>query len=199
MAGASTGPAERGAPSWLVGAPMPPLVLASTLGGRVDLARLAGTTVIYLYPWTGRPGVANPPGWDDIPGAHGSTPETEGFRDLYPRFRARGIEVMGLSGQDTDWQRELSKRLRLPFALLADPGLELAAALGLPTFRAGETTYLRRLTLVVEAARIRHVFAEVSDPAGHAGELLGWVGRGGGVDSDFGLRANASKPKFDAD
>jgi hypothetical protein len=40
------------------------------------------TTADRTISFAGLPGLPNPPGWDDIPGAHGSTPQTEGFRDL---------------------------------------------------------------------------------------------------------------------
>ena len=63
---------------------MPDIALPTTAGRSVSFARLPGRTIVYCYPWTGRPGLPNPPGWDDIPGAHGSTPQTEGFRDLMP-------------------------------------------------------------------------------------------------------------------
>ena len=154
------------------GMALPALALPSTLGGAVDLSRLEGRAVVYVYPWTGRPGIANPPGWDDIPGAHGSTPEAEGFRDAHREFVARGVAIYGVSGQDSTWQGELSRRLGLPFALLSDEAGELRMALSLPTFRAGPDTYLKRLTLITEAGRIAKVIHPVENPAGHAGEVL---------------------------
>ena len=57
---------------------------------KVNFAKLAGMAIVYCYPWTGRPGLPNPPDWDDIPGAHGSTPQAEGFRDLYAGFQQVG-------------------------------------------------------------------------------------------------------------
>src|SRR6185295_17246332 len=112
-----------------------------------SLARLEGRTIVYCYPWTGRPGQPNPPDWDDIPGAHGSTPQTEGFRDLYAGFRQVGAEVFGLSTQAGDYQREMAERLRVPFTIVSDEHFVLQRALALPTFAAGGVTYLRRLTL----------------------------------------------------
>src|SRR5262245_39294339 len=49
---------------------MPDLDLPTTSGGSINFARLPGLAIVYCYPWTGRPGLANPPNWDDIPGAH---------------------------------------------------------------------------------------------------------------------------------
>lgn len=42
----------------------------------IDLAELSKTApvLVFIYPRTGKPGVPNPDGWDDIPGARGCTP-----------------------------------------------------------------------------------------------------------------------------
>jgi len=157
------------------GIELPDLTLPATVGAPVNLRTRRGLSVVYVYPWTGRPGVADPPGWDDIPGAHGSTPETVGFRDLYRRFRALGAEVFGLSGQSAEHQRELSMRLGVPFAILSDADFAFQAVLRLPTFAAGGAAYLRRLTLLVEDGRLRHVFHPVRAPEAHADEVLAWL------------------------
>ena len=72
------------------GTELPSIALPTTSGEVIDLASLPGLSLVAVYPWTGRPGLANPPNWDDIPGAHGSTPELEGFRDLHAEFERRG-------------------------------------------------------------------------------------------------------------
>ena len=119
--------------------------------------------------------MANPPDWDSIAGAHGSTPQAEGFRNLHPAFREHGVAVFGLSVQTTDWQRELAERLALPFALVSDAQLTLQCALRLPTFETGGVTYLKRLTLVLRDGRIEHVFYPVHPPEAHAREVLLWI------------------------
>ena len=164
---------DDGAARHLVpGQELPDLELPSSLGGTVNLARQEGVAIVYVYPWTGRPGVSDPPGWDDIPGAHGSTPETGGFRDHYPEFRRVGVEVYGLSTQDGDHQRELAERLSVPFALLSDDQLAFQKALSLPTFETGGVPYLRRLTLFIRDGKIARVFYPVAQPETHAGDLL---------------------------
>jgi len=85
-------------------------------------------SVVIIYPWTGRPGVANPPDWDVIPGAHGSTPELEGFRNWAPDFAQWEVRLFGLSGQTTEHQRELVERLWLPFPVLSDADRHFAQA-----------------------------------------------------------------------
>ena len=67
-------PVDDGAPCHLPGMALPDVVLAATDGSDVSLARLAGWWVIYVYPMTGRPGVALPAGWDGIPGARSCPP-----------------------------------------------------------------------------------------------------------------------------
>jgi peroxiredoxin len=169
-------PDDGGARHLRRGLRMPDLDLPATSGGSVNLARLPGVAIVYCYPWTGRPGVPNPPSWDDIPGAHGSTPQAEGFRDLYAGFRQVEAAVYGLSTQPTDYQRELVARLGLPFAILSDAHLAFQRALALPTFATGGTTYLKRLTLALRDGRLERVYYPVALPAAHAREVCAWLG-----------------------
>ena len=169
-------PADDGAASHLVvGLPLPDVALPATGGGAVNLAHAGGLAVVFVYPWTGRPGLADPPGWDTIPGAHGSTPEAEGFRDHHADFRALGATVYGFSTQDGEHQRELVQRLRLPFEILSDSDLAFAGALRLPSFAIDGVTYLKRLTLIVRDGRIAHTFYPVHPPAAHAAEVLAFL------------------------
>lgn len=173
-------PVDDGGARHLVrGLALPNVALPSTLGGTLNLSAQSGTAVIYFYPWTGRPGLADPPGWDDIPGAHGSTPEAEGFRDHYPAFREIDVAVVGVSTQGSEHQREFADRLNVAFAILSDEAFLLQKGLKLPAFETGGVAYLKRLTLVVCDARIEHVFYPVHTPAGHAREALAWLTRTG--------------------
>ena len=155
---------------------LPDLSLPATTGGAVNVAQLKGRSIVYCYPWTGRPGLANPPGWDEIPGAHGSTPQTEGFRDLYDGFRQVGVEVFGLSTQVSAYQREMAERLGVPFAILSDAAFALQRALALPTFTTGGVTYLKRITLAIKNGAIERIYYPVHPPAAHAREVCAWLG-----------------------
>jgi peroxiredoxin len=155
---------------------MPDVALPTTAGRTVSFARVVGRAVVYCYPWTGRPGVANPPGWDAIPGAHGSTPQAEGFRDLYAGFEQVGSVVFGLSAQSTAYQAELVARLQLPFEMVSDEGFTLQQALALPTFATGGVHYLKRLTFVLRDGRIDRVYYPIPAPAAHAREVCAWLG-----------------------
>ncbi|MDQ8697900.1 peroxiredoxin [Hyphomicrobium sp. LHD-15] len=154
------------------GLSLPDIARSATSGSPVNLANLAGRWVVFVYPWTGRPGLANPPGWDDIPGAHGSTPEAEGFRDHYETFRAAGFDVLGISGQTTADQQEFANRMRLPFPLLSDADGRLREALRLPAFETGGVVYLKRLTFVLRDGAIERVVYPVHPPHTHAADLL---------------------------
>lgn len=166
-------PADDGAARHLIaGLPLPDVGLPATGGASLSLARLSGRRVVFVYPWTGRPGLPNPPRWDDIPGAHGSTPEAEGFRDAHDSFRAAALDVLGISGQSTADQQEFAARVRLPFPLLSDAAGALRAALALPTFETGGVIYLKRLTLVLQDGAIERVVYPVHPPHTHARDLL---------------------------
>ena len=168
-------PVDDGACAQLPGRVVPRLSLPVTGGGTVDLGALDGWVVVYVYPMTGRPGVALPPGWDAIPGARGCTPESCGFRDNHAGFSACGVRVFGLSSQDTVYQQEVHDRLHLPFELLSDERLEWARALSLPTFEVEGRRLLRRVTLVLVGGVVRHVFYPIFPPDTHAAAVLAWV------------------------
>jgi peroxiredoxin len=163
---------DGGARHLVPGLKLPDIPLPSTAGGTRSLARLVGRWIVFIYPWTGRPGLPNPPHWDDIKGAHGSTPEAEGFRDTYERLRAAGVDVLGLSGQQAADQQEFAARMRLPFAILSDNAGTLRHALRLPTFETGGIVYLKRLTLIVYDGQVERAVYPVYPPHAHARELL---------------------------
>jgi peroxiredoxin len=168
-------PEDDGAADHLPGMRLPPVSLAATSGEVVDLSTLAGRTVVYCYPMTGRPDRSLPTGWDEIPGARGCTPQSCSFRDHHAELRALGASVFGLSTQDTDYQSEAATRLHLPFALLSDADLAFARALGLPTFEVDGMVLLKRLTLVIDEGWIEKVFYPVFPPDRSAEEVVEWL------------------------
>jgi peroxiredoxin len=169
-------PVDDGGADHLPGLRLPSQELPATDGSTVDLSALPGRTVVYAYPWTGRPGQPLlTEDWDMIPGARGCTPETCGFRDHHAELAELGAGVFGLSTQDTDYQRELVERLGLPFSILSDADLALTNALRLPTFEVAGRTLLKRLTLLVRDGEIEHVWYPVFPPDRHAGEVVTWL------------------------
>ena len=168
-------PEDDGAAEHLRGARLPSVPLPSTTGNVVDLSSLEGRTVVYCYPMTGRPGRDLPQGWDEIPGARGCSPQSCSFRDHHAELRNFGVQVYGMSTQDTDYQAEAAERLHLPFELLSDEDLEFATALGLPTFEAEGAVFLKRLTFVAKDGLVDKVFYPVFPPNKNAEEVIEWL------------------------
>jgi len=169
-------PQDDGAARHLPGKALPDLALPATRGGAFNVSILGGRIVLYIYPRTGVPGVDLPPGWDDIPGARGCTPQSCGFRDHFAELKALGVaQVFGLSTQDTDYQREAAERLHLPFPLLSDAELKFTRALDLPTFAVAGMTLLKRMVLIIDDGVIRKVFYPVFPPDLSAAEVVAYL------------------------
>jgi len=170
-------PKDDGAADHLRGATIPPISLVATDDNSVTLAALKGRSVVFAYPRTGEPGkISLVDDWDMIPGARGCTPQTCSFRDLFADLKAAGAQhVFGLSTQSNAYQTEMASRLHLPFPVLSDEKLELTTALKLPTMEVAGLTLIKRLALIVDDARITHVFYPVFPPDRNAGDVLEWL------------------------
>ena len=89
----------------LIGKPAPSFSAQSTFG-EISLERCGGRGIImYFYPK------------DNTPGC---TTETENFRDLHDEFLAIGCVVIGVSRDSLKSHENFSKKLTLPFPLIAD-------------------------------------------------------------------------------
>jgi peroxiredoxin len=168
-------PHDDGAAAHLPGLQLPAIELPSTHGGRVGLSELVARTVVFVHPSIGGIDDALLEGWTAIPGARGCTPEACAFRDQLGSFRQAGADVLGLSGQTAEQQRDAVERLGLPYPLLSDEQLELAALLGLPTFEFNGQTYFKRITLVVSRRRVEAALYPVFPPNQGAEQALAWL------------------------
>jgi peroxiredoxin len=170
-------PVDDGAAAHLTGTVLPPIGLLATNDTSVTLSALRGRTVVFAYPRTGEPGkIALVDDWDMIPGARGCTPQTCAFRDLFAELRGAGAShVFGLSTQSNDYQTEMASRLHLPFPVLSDEKLALTRALNLPTMDVAGLTLIKRLALIIDDAKITHVFYPVFPPDRNAGDVLDWL------------------------
>jgi peroxiredoxin len=170
-------PTDDGGTAHLAGMAVPPVSLLATDDTTVDLSVLKGRTVVFAYPRTGEPGkIALVDDWDMIPGARGCTPQTCAFRDLFAELKAAGAaHVFGLSTQSNEYQAEMASRLHLPFPVLSDEKLELTRAVNLPTMEVAGLMLIKRLALVIDDGRIRHVFYPVFPPDRNAGDVLEWL------------------------
>ncbi|MBI3702556.1 MAG: peroxiredoxin [Rhizobiales bacterium] len=169
-------PQDDGGARHLTGMRLPDLALAATDGAQVNLSKLKGRSVVYIYPRTGVPGVDLPPGWNEIPGARGCTPQSCSFRDHFGELKRLGVaQLYGLSTQDTAYQQEAASRLHLSFAILSDEKLALTKALKLPTFTVVGMTLLKRMAWVIDDGVIGKVFYPVFPPDRSAAEVIAWL------------------------
>jgi peroxiredoxin len=170
-------PEDDGAAAHLTGMPIPPISLLATNDTSVVLSELKGRVVVFGYPRTGEPGrVSLVDDWDMIPGARGCTPQACAFRDLFAELKAAGAKhVFGLSTQSNAYQTEMAARLHLPFPVLSDENLELVQALDLPTMEVADLTMMKRIAVIIDDARVTHVFYPVFPPDRNAGDVLAWL------------------------
>jgi DNA-binding HxlR family transcriptional regulator/peroxiredoxin len=168
---ADQGSAEVARVRSLIGVAVPAgLTLVDSAGVARD--PVDGVTVLFTYPATGRP-TPLPDGWDDIPGTVGCTLENRLFRDRWPEFVAAGVAVHGVSTQRPEEQAAFARAERVPFPLMSDVDLRLAAALRLPTARIGQQQRFKRAVLVIGADRlVRHTIFPVTDIAAAVDQAL---------------------------
>jgi peroxiredoxin len=166
-------PEDDGAADHLPGIELPSVSLPAAGGGQFDLrgSAASGTLVAFIYPRTGTPGKSLPPGWDDIPGARGCTPQSCAFRDRHGALAALGATVVGISAMDPAEQAAFAEREHIPYPLLNDGPLRLRDELGLPTFGVHGMTLYKRLTFVAAGGRIEKVFYPVFPPDRDAEEV----------------------------
>lgn len=113
----------------------------------------------------------------------GCTPQSCAYRDSLAEFEQLGAAVVGISAQSPAEQAEFAAREHIPFPLLSDQDLQLAATLHLPTFEVEGMTLYKRLTLIAESRQIVKAFYPVFPPDRNAAEVLSWL-RDDTVDPD---------------
>jgi peroxiredoxin len=164
-------PVDDGAADHLAGAELPDLVLPSSQGA----VNVRDFEVLYVYPRAGRPGTPLLPGWDEIPGARGCTPQSCAFRDHSAELAGLGVRVAGISAQTIDDQIEFAQRNRMPFPVISDEWLDLARDPALPTFEVEGLTLYKRLALISERGKIVKVFYPVFPPDRNAQDVVDWL------------------------
>ena len=89
-----------------IGSKVPKLTGSTGDGGTLKLADLQGKwLVLYFYPKDN---------------TTGCTREAQDFRDLYPKFRRRGAQVVGVSRDSAKSHANFAGKYDLPFPLVAD-------------------------------------------------------------------------------
>ena len=168
-------PLDDGACDHLQNAWMPNVSLWSTDDKEINLSDLLGWNVIFCYPMTGRPGLAIPEGWVQIPGAAGCTPQVCSYREKHKELSTNRVGIYGISTQTPEVQKEASTRLGLPYPLLSDADHSFSAALKLPMLEVNGLKLIKRLTLIIKDGVILKCFYPVFPPDENVIEVMEWL------------------------
>ena len=140
--------------------PVPDFTAAAT-GGDFALSALRGKKVVlYFYPKDNTPGCT-----------------TEGlqFRDLYPKFKKAGAEIVGVSRDSLRSHDNFKAKLELPFQLIADTDETLCSLFNVIKMKkmyGKEVRGIERSTFVIDAEGVlRREWRGVKVP-GHVDEIL---------------------------
>lgn len=113
-----------------VGDPLPPFVAPNQDGLPFRSDSLRGRRVVlYFYPAADTPGC---------------TVEAKGFQDELAEYRAKGVQVVGVSTDDCSAQKAFATKYGLGFSLIADSSHEVAQKFGVlrPNGVARRVTFL---------------------------------------------------------
>ena len=148
-------PARRKDGMLAEGAQAPELARDDHRGQPVDLRGLNGKpALVYFYPKDATPGC---------------TKEACAFRDVWSKFEAEGVIVLGVSADDNASHAAFAKDHSLPFGLIADEDGAWAKAFGVKVSMMGMPS--RVSFLIGRDGRIAKVYPGV-DPGVHASEVL---------------------------
>jgi len=144
----------------LIGKPAPSFSAQSTFG-EISLERCLGRgVIIYFYPK------------DNTPGC---TIETENFRDLHDAFLASGCVVIGVSRDSLKSHENFTKKLSLPFPLIADTDENVCNAYGVMKLKqmyGKQVRGIERSTFLIDArGKLVQAWRGLKVP-GHAQEVL---------------------------
>ncbi len=132
-----------------------------TGGGAWRLKEAAGEKlVLYFYP-------------KDM--TSGCTRESQDFRDLYPKFRKAGVQIVGISRDSVASHEKFKAKEGLPFELLSDADEKVCRVFDVikeKTLYGRKSLGIERSTFLLDAAGVlRREWRKVKVP-GHAEEVL---------------------------
>ncbi|NNM52874.1 MAG: peroxiredoxin [Pseudomonadales bacterium] len=142
--------------SW-IGQPAGDFHLLDQVGTWHDLKDYRGQwLLLYFYPKDG---------------TQGCTQEAERFRDLYPMFRSRHVNIIGISEDTQVSHADFAHALQLPFAILADAHGEVAKHYGVLNNLLVTRFASRQSFLINPEGIIVQQYKRV-DPSTHATQVL---------------------------
>jgi peroxiredoxin Q/BCP len=143
------------------GATLPDVGAEDDAGKAIRLRDYAGKPlVVYFYPKADTPGC---------------TSETMQFRDLFAKFRKKGVTVVGVSRDSVKAQAKFKEKYAVPFPLLADVDSKICDAFGViveKNMYGRKSLGIQRSTFLVGSdGKLKKVWPKVK-VAGHAAEVL---------------------------
>jgi peroxiredoxin Q/BCP len=138
-----------------VGAPAPKITAIDQDGKTIDFAEYykKGTTLVYFYP------KAN---------TGGCTKQACGIRDNWSKLQEAGIQVIGVSEDPKELQKDFETRNQLPFKLAADTDGKVATAFGVP--RMGKVT--KRQSFLIKDGKVVWNMLDKTSTDKHAEDVL---------------------------
>lgn len=137
-----------------VGAPAPDVSARDQNGAALVLKDVfaKGPTLVYFYPKADTPGC---------------TKQACSLRDDWEALKAKGIQVLGVSGDKPESQKNFEEKYKLPFTLVADPEGKVAAAFGVPTIMG----FAKRMSFLIKDGKVVWTMPSAST-SDHAKDVL---------------------------
>jgi peroxiredoxin Q/BCP len=140
-----------------LGAAAPGAVATDQDGNKVSFADTykKGVTLVYFYPKADTPGC---------------TKEACSLRDSFAALSGRGLQILGVSEDKADAQKNFKAKYNLPFTLIADSDGAVAKAFGVPTTMG----FAKRQSFLIQDGRIvwRDLNASTSEQAADVAKAL---------------------------
>ena len=124
-----------------VGAPAPQISAIDQQGKTIQFSGIyaKGITLVYFFPKAGTPGC---------------TAEACSLRDSYTSLHGKGLEIIGVSRDTTEAQKNFQDQYKLPFTLIADTDGKVAEAFGVPMMMKGIIPLASRQSFIVKDGKI---------------------------------------------
>ena len=169
-------PENDGACDHLLGMHIPDMSFLSVKNNFISIPNYEKKFVIlYFFPQMALKKDELPSNWDSIPGARGCTPQNITINQNLTKFLKYDALLIGISTQSNEELLDISLRRNLSQEFISDSKLCLKTKLDLPTFRVGNKTRYKRLTLMLNKSKIIGVFYPIFPPDIHAFEILDWL------------------------
>ena len=143
------------------GDPVPKFELPDSDGKMIKSSDYKGKKfVVYFYPRDFTPGC---------------TIEADEFSKEYAKFKKIGVEIIGISTDDTESHKKFVEKMGIPYVLLSDTDSAVCKKFGVwgkKQFMGKEYMGVQRSTFLVdEKGKVFKVYPKVK-PKGHADEVL---------------------------